>query len=73
MEQTERAQQRAKAEREADREQLGPHHGYTPCSSASFAGAGDFDSEVPDLHLPYSSRLRLVRKVTPRYHECTGT
>ena len=34
MEQRERARQRAKAEREAGGEQLGPHHGYTSCSSA---------------------------------------
>jgi len=45
MEQRQRAQPRAKAEREAGGKQLGHRHGYTPCSSASFAGAGDF--EVP--------------------------
>jgi hypothetical protein len=45
MEQRQQAQPRAKAEREAGGKQLGHRHGYTPCSSASFAGAGDF--EVP--------------------------
>ena len=45
MEQRERVQQRAKAKREAGGKQLGPRHGYTPCNSASFAGAGDV--EVP--------------------------
>ena len=43
MEQRERVQQRAKAKREAGGKQLGPRHGYTPCNSASFAGAGDVE------------------------------
>mmetsp|Transcript_99952 Transcript_99952/g.285707 ORF Transcript_99952/g.285707 Transcript_99952/m.285707 type:complete len:170 (+) Transcript_99952:410-919(+) len=50
MEQRQRAQPRAKAEREAGGKQLGHRHGYTPCSSASFAGAGDF--EVTDAGVP---------------------
>jgi hypothetical protein len=64
MEQRQRAQPRAKAEREAGGKQLGHRHGYTPCSSASFAGAGDF--EVP-LN-PNLSNLAAATAATCRHH-----
>ena len=74
MEQRERAQQRAKAEREAGGEHLGPRHGYTPCNSASFAGAGDVEVPLnPNLsNLAAATAAVLRRSATRSAHAATA-